>query len=86
MESLRAYYDNLDKIRTCPSATKVFTGNPTTLQPLSFFGNTFGAWRTDPSAGWLADDDWGIGSYGENSWIRSGGGGAADKAWMISPR
>ncbi len=82
MESLRAYYDNLDKIRTCPSATKVFTGNPTTLQPLSFFGNTLGAWRIDPSAGWLADDDWGIGSYGENSWIRSGGGGAADKAWI----
>ena len=64
MESLRDYYDDINKLRTCLSAAKVATGNPTTLQPLSFFGYTLNAWQIDPTAVWLDDEDWGIGSYG----------------------
>ena len=70
MESLRDYYEDVNKMRTCASAKKPSTLNPTTLQPLSFFGSTYNAWQIDPVAGWLADDDWGIGSFTENSWIR----------------
>ena len=32
METLRSYYSNTDKMRACPAATKVLTGNPTGLQ------------------------------------------------------
>ena len=71
MESLRPYYDDINKMRTCPSATKVDEGNPTSRQPLSFFGFSRSAWQIDPEAGWLDDDDWGIGSFGENSWIQN---------------
>jgi len=70
MESLRAYYANINKIRTCPSATKISTANPTGYGPLSFFGSTFTAWQVDPDTWWLTEDDWGVGSYTENSWIR----------------
>lgn len=70
MESLRNYFNDVDKLRTCPSAKKVSTANPTGLEPLSFFGSTFTAWQIDPAAIWLDDDDWGLGSYTENSWIR----------------
>jgi prepilin-type N-terminal cleavage/methylation domain-containing protein/prepilin-type processing-associated H-X9-DG protein len=70
MESLRKYYNDINKMRTCPVAARVSTDVPTGLQPLSFFGKTFFAWQIDPSAEWLDDQDWGIGSYGENSWIR----------------
>lgn len=84
MESLRPYYDDLNKIRTCPSAVKVDSdpGNVTGVsgQSLSFWGHTLNAWQIDVQvASWMADDDWGIGSYGENSWIRSGG--SDDSAW-----
>ncbi len=70
MESLRDYYDDINKIRTCPAANKISTANPTGLQPESYFGSTFNAWQIDPVAAWLDDEDWGIGSYTENSWIR----------------
>ncbi len=70
MESLRSYYENINKMRTCPSAKKPSKNNPTGIEPLSFFGSTYNAWRIDPVAVWLADDDWGIGSFTENSWIR----------------
>ncbi len=71
MESLRPYYDDVNKMRTCPAASKPSTNNPTTLQPLSFFGSTYNAWQIDPVAGWLDNEDWGIGSFTENSWIRT---------------
>ncbi len=71
METLRPYYANINKMRTCPAATKVVTGNPTGLQAQSYFGYTRYAWQVDvKQASWMADDDWGIGSFGENSWIR----------------
>ncbi len=71
MENLRDYYADINNMRTCPEATIVSVENPTTLQPKSFFGNTFSAWQVDSEAAeWVADEDWGIGSYGENSWIR----------------
>jgi len=87
MESLRSYYANINKMRTCPSATQVATGNPTGLQARSFFGYTRNAWQIDVAqAGWMADSDWGIGSFGENSWIRnsmdtSGNRLQADQTW-----
>jgi len=71
MESLRPYYSDINKMRTCPAAIKVATGNPTGLQPNSYFGYTDNAWQVDVAqAAWMADSDWGIGSFGENSWIR----------------
>jgi len=71
METLRPYYGNLNKMRTCPAATKVATGNPTGLQAQSYFGYTRHAWQVDVrQAAWMADTDWGIGSFGENSWVR----------------
>ncbi len=78
MEDLRDYYEDVNEMRTCPEAEIVSQKNPTTLQPLSFFGDTFYAWQIDPSAVWLPDDDWGIGSYSENSWIRDNG---SEKCW-----
>jgi prepilin-type processing-associated H-X9-DG protein len=72
MESLRPYYSDINKMRTCPAAVKVATGNPTGLQAQSYFGYTRNAWQIDVAqAGWMADTDWGIGSFGENSWIRN---------------
>jgi len=71
METLRPYYSNIKKMRTCPAARKVSTGNPTGLQAQSYFGYTRYAWQIDvKQAEWMADTDWGIGSFGENSWIR----------------
>ena len=71
METLRPYYSDINKMRTCPTAIKVATGNPTGLQARSYFGYTRNAWQIDVAqAGWMADSDWGIGSFGENSWIR----------------
>ena len=70
METLRPYYNDINKMRLCPSAIKVSQNNPTTLQPESFFGNTNSAWQIDPSAPWLAEDDWGVASYTENTYIR----------------
>jgi prepilin-type N-terminal cleavage/methylation domain-containing protein/prepilin-type processing-associated H-X9-DG protein len=87
MESLRPYYSDINKMRTCPAAMKVSTGNPTTLQAESYFGYTRFAWQIDVAqAGWMADTDWGIGSFGENSWIRNsldqnGSRTNVDKAW-----
>lgn len=82
MESLREYYADINKMRLCPTAAKTSTANPTTLQPLSFFGSTFNAWQVDPSTGWLATDDWGVASYTENSWIRRYGNNTqSDKVW-----
>jgi len=71
MQNLRAYYGDINKMRTCPSATTHTTEFPTTLEPRSYFGDTFHAWQVDPSAVWLLDADWGFGSYGENSFIRN---------------
>lgn len=42
---------DINKMRTCPTAAKVKTDNPTGLQPLSFFGSTFSAWQINPAAG-----------------------------------
>ena len=87
MESLRPYYSNINKMRTCPAATKVATGNPTGLQSESYFGYTRNAWQIDVGqAEWMADTDWGIGSFGENSWIRnsldsSGNRIGVEQAW-----
>ncbi len=72
MESLRPYYADINKMRTCPAATQVALGNPTGLQARSYFGYTRNAWQVDAlQAEWMADTDWGIGSFGENSWIRN---------------
>jgi len=72
MDSLRPYYADINKMRTCPSATQVATGNPTGAQAQSFFGYTRRAWQIDVAqAEWMADTDWGIGSFGENSWLRN---------------
>ena len=87
MESLRPYYSDINKMRTCPAATKVAVGNPTGLQAESYFGYTRNAWQIDVAqAGWMADTDWGIGSFGENSWLRNtidqnGKRANVDKAW-----
>lgn len=84
MESLREYYDNVNNLRTCPSATKVDTvitnRTGSAGQTLSFWGHTLNAWQIDvTNATWMDNDDWGIGSYCENSWLRSGGTNA--KSW-----
>ncbi len=84
MESLRSYYNNINKIRTCPAASQVSTEVPTGLQPESYFGKTFSAWQIDPSAEWLDDKDWGIGSYGENSWIRGPAQSSNLQNWVSS--
>ena len=69
METLRPYYSDINKMRICPAAVKVSTVNPTGLQAESYFGFTRNAWQIDVAqAGWMADTDWGIGSFGENSW------------------
>ena len=87
MESLRPYYSDINKMRTCPAATRVSVGNPTGLQAQSYFGYTRNAWQIDVAqAGWMADTDWGIGSFGENSWLRNtidqtGKRANVDKAW-----
>lgn len=73
MESLRNYYNDAKKLRACPAATTVSIKNPTGGQPESYFGFTYHAWQIDPSAEWLADTDWGMGSYAENTWIRNYG-------------
>jgi len=86
MESLREYYKDIKKIRTCPSAAQVSVMNPTGLQPESYFGETFAAWQIDPVAEWLDDKDWGIGSYGENSWIRGPGGTDDAQKWVSSAK
>ena len=84
MESLREYYKDINKIRNCPAAATVSIRNPTGLQPESYFGETFAAWQIDPVAQWLDDEDWGIGSYGENSWIRGPGGSDDEQKWVSS--
>ena len=81
MDNLRPYYDDVDKMRTCPTAAKVVDDNPTGGQPLSFFGSTFTAWQIDPTAVWLDDADCGIGSYGENSWLRDSDRGSNEEPW-----
>ncbi|UCF17961.1 MAG: type II secretion system protein, partial [Phycisphaerales bacterium] len=47
METLRPYYSDINKMRTCPAAIKVSTGNPTGLQARSYFGYTRNAWQID---------------------------------------
>jgi prepilin-type N-terminal cleavage/methylation domain-containing protein/prepilin-type processing-associated H-X9-DG protein len=92
MEALRAYYSDINQMRTCPAAGKVATGNPTGLQAQSYFGYTRHAWQIDTrQAQWMADTDWGIGSFGENSWIRdvldTSGGRVASyvgKTWVTA--
>lgn len=70
MVVLRGYFDDINEMRVCPSAKKVSEANPTGIMPKSFFGDTLFAWQADPGESWLPDDDWGVGSYGENTWIR----------------
>ena len=86
MASLAAYYEDADKLRTCPSAKKVSTANVTGVpnQEESYFGSTFTAWQVDTRVGhrptWLINDDWANGSYQENSWMRKRG--YPDKDWV----
>jgi prepilin-type N-terminal cleavage/methylation domain-containing protein/prepilin-type processing-associated H-X9-DG protein len=70
MESLRSYYSNIDKMRTCPAAAKVDPSLEVTPGNPSYFGSTLKAWKLDTTVNWSTADDWGIGSYAENSWIR----------------
>lgn len=77
MAPLSAYYEDAHELRACPSAKKLSTENPTTLEPESYFGSTFSYWQIDTTPtgrpSWLANDDWGQGGYQENSWIRDVG-------------
>jgi prepilin-type N-terminal cleavage/methylation domain-containing protein len=68
--SLRKYYQDVDGIRVCPTASKV--GGPEMLNTDgNKWGSTFKAWWIDPVKSWLLpDDDCGYGSYGENMWVR----------------
>lgn len=76
MESLRDYYGDINKMRTCPSAGKIVPRDWTNWDNSNNIpGQTFKAWYINTSeSGWMADDDWGVGSYGENSWIRKTAG------------
>ncbi|AQT69134.1 hypothetical protein STSP2_02321 [Anaerohalosphaera lusitana] len=83
MAVLRDYYADIDEIRTCPTAHKATQGNPPQ------WGSAENAWRMNPGEFWMEDDDWGVGSYGENAFIRvqdpPGGsisyGGSSGKFW-----
>ncbi|MCK5000909.1 MAG: type II secretion system protein [Anaerohalosphaera sp.] len=72
MESLRDYYDDINKMRTCSSATKVAEKGWTAWDGSNNIpGQADKAWYVDGAqATWVAADDWGVGSFGENSWIR----------------
>jgi prepilin-type N-terminal cleavage/methylation domain-containing protein/prepilin-type processing-associated H-X9-DG protein len=72
-EVLRPYYDNIDKIRYCPVATKMPLAHPNAAWGANRRpGDTFTAWWLNPTAfGWMNPEDLGLGSYGENYWIRS---------------
>lgn len=72
MESLKDYYENTNNMRTCPSATKIANDGWTDWRPAGNIpGQTNKAWYIDTAnSQWMADDDWGVGSYSENSWIR----------------
>ena len=68
-EVLRDYYDDLDAIRLCPLAKK----KPTRpfWNAAGIPGLTFEPWYIDPvTVGWMNDEDCGLGSYGENFFIR----------------
>ena len=69
-EVLRPYYDDIDAIRYCPAGKKMPTSP--NWGPDRIRGDTFEAWWLNPTAfGWMNDEDLGLGSYGENYWIRS---------------
>jgi prepilin-type N-terminal cleavage/methylation domain-containing protein len=69
-EVLRPYYGNVDKIRFCPAANKMPTSPDWGADRIR--GDTFEAWWLNPKAfAWMNDEDLGLGSYGENYWIRS---------------
>jgi prepilin-type N-terminal cleavage/methylation domain-containing protein/prepilin-type processing-associated H-X9-DG protein len=70
VESLRPYYGDINKMRTCPTAAKVDPSLEVTPGNPSYFGSTLKAWKLDTTVHWSDPDDWGIGSYAENSWIR----------------
>lgn len=82
MESYRGYYDNLDQIRLCPAAKRYIPGaNP--INSDKEFGTTFSTWWMNSAAvGFMNDEDIGISSYGENSWVRSGTDLSVDKLWI----
>ncbi|OHB55475.1 MAG: hypothetical protein A2Y12_20050 [Planctomycetes bacterium GWF2_42_9] len=68
--SLRKYYQDLNGIRLCPTASKV-GGNEMLNPDGNKWGATFKAWWIDPVKSWmLPDNDCGYGSYGENMWVR----------------
>ena len=75
--ALRDYYANMEEIRLCPVAKRE---NPS-AQPISGsenkMGDTFFAWYFDMSGAYgfeLGEGETsGLGSYGENSWIRKPG-------------
>ncbi|HBG26891.1 MAG TPA: hypothetical protein DDX75_07320 [Phycisphaerales bacterium] len=68
--SLRKYYQDLDGIRLCPTASKVGGDEMLNLDE-NKWGSAFKAWWVDPVKSWMVpDDDCGYGSYGENMWVR----------------
>ena len=69
MESLRPYYENVDKLRNCPNAKKTTTA--TNSGSGGHYGATFNAWHLTSAKNISVDGtDYGISSYGENRWIR----------------
>lgn len=80
MESLRPYYNDSDKARTCPSAAKVADKGWTPWDGSNNIpGRSDRAWYIDTvNSDWNRDDDWGVGSYCENTWIRGGSEGGAN--------
>lgn len=76
--ALRGYYSNVEEIRLCPLAKKIDpAASPISSGSVSQLGDTFFAWRFDTS-GTLGfelgnEEISGMGSYGENSWVRKPG-------------
>ena len=74
MTTLSAYGADVVKFRFCPSATKVadldWNGQAGTIYDKP--GDTFRAWYVNAKlVSWLPDEDYGVGSYGNNDWCHS---------------
>lgn len=77
MEALRDYYADINEMRTCGVASK--PGTTPTGTGKGYWGSTFRAWRIfGNTLVDVSDDDWGIGSFAENYWIRPS---TDSKAW-----
>lgn len=72
MENYRDYYDDIDRLRFCPTA-KIFIPGANPIDANREFGTSLSPWWANPQAvSWMNPTDCGLASYGENSWIRSG--------------